>query len=565
MAISKIKELLIMDINKTFIKAENESEKLGKASFGAMAGVLFSRASGVVRTAIVNATFGLGVSLDAFNSAFRFPNSLRDLFADGALSAAFVKVLIEEKDKGTKAEKELIAIVIGFFSIITFSIAIIAAIFSYPFMSLFSSDEFKNSGGLELSSNLFKILAFYLPFTMLNAVAMAILSIMGLTFRAMNSSAFLNVGIIGSALCSPLFLAYGVNPIYSISLGAMLGVIIQMIYQFIPIYKLGLITYPNFNIKDWASNKSLHKILLLMFPRAIAQGSLIIALMINTFYAIQLGSGVLSYIITATMIIQVPIGLFGVATGFAAHPILTKAIHEKNFKKFSKLLTESLETTLWLAAMTTICFAIFIVPFYSILFQHGKVILHDTIQNSIAVCSYSIGIIFGAGSKILLNAFYAINSTKQIIYNAIIYLIINATLSSILAPIYGVIGLGISYSTATAFDFFMNYFYLRKMYFNKKFGNSPYIEGGNFFHSKIIIFSICAYLFGILGIISAKYFWNNFNNYFNFKLNFITNLSILIIGGIIFITLIIVVIKFFGPIQLKILLEKFIKKRSILK
>ena len=547
------------------ISSGSESEKLGKASFGAMAGVLFSRASGVVRTAVVNATFGLGISLDAFNSAFRFPNSLRDLFADGALSAAFVKVLVEEKAKGFDAEKKLISIVIGFFSFVTFSLATIAAIFSYPFMSLFGSEEFKNSGGLELASFLFKILAFYLPFTMLNAVAMAVLSIIGQTFRAMNSSAFLNVGIIGCALSSPFLLSFGINPVYAIAIGAMLGVIFQMIYQFIPLYHLGLIGIPNFKIKDWISYKPLHDVLILMIPRTIAQGALILALMINTFYAIQIGSGVLSYIITATMIIQVPIGLFGVATGFAAHPILTKAIHDGQNRKFSKLLTESLDSTLWLAAMTTACFALLIVPFYSVLFQHGKVAMHDTIQNSIAVCAYSIGIIFGAGSKVLLNAFYAINSTKQIVYNAIIYLAINATLSSILAPRFGIIGLGISYSTASAFDFFMNYFFLKRIYQKKYLGDSPYIEGGNCFQLKIIIIAICAYIFGIFGVLSAKYFWQDFNQYFSFELNFLTNLIILSSGGFLFILLCFLLVKYYGPVHLKKLIEKIslklIKKR----
>ena len=538
----------------------SESEKLGKASFGAMLGVLFSRASGVVRTAVVNATFGLGVSLDAFNTAFRFPNGLRDLLADGALSAAFVKVLVDERAKGKEAENNLIRIVIGFFSFVTFSLAIIAAFFSNPFMNLFMSESFKNAGGLELASFLFKILAFYLPFTMLNAVAMAILSILGQTFRAMNGSAFLNVGIIGCALCSPLFLFYKINPIYAVAIGAMLGVIFQMFYQFIPLYKLGYLSWPNFNIKDWMTNKPLREILRLMIPRTIAQGALIIALMINTFYAIQIGSGVLSYIVTATMIIQVPIGLFGVASGFAAHPVLTKAIRDGQNKKFSNLLTESLDTTLWLAALTTACFALFIVPFYSVLFQHGKVAMYDTILNSIAVCSYSIGIIFSAGSKVLLNAFYAINSTKQIIYNALIYLLINATLSSILGPKFGIIGLGLSFSTATAIDFFMNYFFLKKIYQRKYFGDNPYIEGGKFFQIKIFTFAFMGYLFGIFGIFSTKYFWQRFNSIFSTNLSFMKNFAILSIGGFLFLIVSYFLVYYFGPVNLKRLLVKIRSK-----
>ncbi len=536
--------------------ARTEANKLGKASFGAMLGVLFSRVSGVVRTTVVNATFGLSSSLDAFNTAFRFPNSLRDLLADGALSAAFVKVLVDERAKGQEAEKKLIQVVIGFFLFVTLVIAILTMIFSLPFMQLISGEQFKNSGNLELASQLFKILGFYLPLTMLNAVAMAVLSVLGNTFRAMNSSAFLNVGIIGSAFCAPLFLYFSINPIFTIAIGAMIGASLQMIYQFMPLYKLGLIKFPNFNFFEWFKYKPLHEVLVLMIPRAIAQGALIIALMINTYYAINVGVGVLSYIITAITIIQVPIGLFGVATGFAAHPILTKAIHDSQNKKFSSLLTESLETVLWLACITTFCFSLLIVPFYSVLFQHGKVTQYDTIQNSIAVCSYSIGIIFAAGSKVLLNAYYAINATKQIIYNAIIYLIINATLSSMLAPKYGIIGLGISYSTATAIDFAMNYYFFKKRYQKKYFGDHPYIEGGKLFQLKVFIFGVLSYLLGILGIFLTLKFWSKFENYFAIKLNFILNFIILGVGGAFVFIISYILVMNYGPHNLKNLIRR---------
>ncbi|KAB8032215.1 murein biosynthesis integral membrane protein MurJ [Fluviispira multicolorata] len=550
-----------MSDNKTSsIATENESVKLKKASFAAIAGVLFSRASGVVRTSVVNATFGVNVSLDAFNAAFRFPNSLRDLFADGALSASFIKVLVEERTKGGDAEKKLIRTVIGFFSFVTFSIAIIAAFFSYPFMEFIGSDEFKRSGGLDLASFLFKILAFYLPFTMLNAVAMAVLGVLGQTFRAMNGSVFLNVGIIGMALSSPFFQHFGFNPVVAVAIGAMLGVIFQMIYQFLPLYKLGMLTWPSFNIKEWISYKPLHEVLILMLPRALGQGAMILALLINTFFAIQVGAGALTYIITATMIIQVPIGLFGVATGFAALPVLSKAIVEGQNKRFSNLLVESLDTAMWLAAMTTACFAFLIVPFYAVLFQHGAVNYNDTLQNSIAVCAYSIGIIFASGSKILLNAFYAINSTKQIVYNAFFYLVINATLSSILAPKFGILGLGISYGTSTAFDFFLNFYFLKRRFQKNFFGDSPYIEGGSKFTLRIFCFAFLAYILGLSGVVLVKYFWQDFSRYISFELNFVSQFLILSVGGIVFCVINFFLIKFFAPTHLKELLNKATQK-----
>ena len=174
---------------------------------------------------------------------------------------------------------------------------------------------------------------------MLNAVAMAILGVLGQTFRAMNGSIFLSVGMIaGSLILAPLFHVMHFAPVYGLALGSLIGVMIQMIYQFKPLIKLKLIPSPNFNIKTWLKYKPLHEVLVLMLPRALGQGALTIALLINTMFAIQIGQGALTYIVTAMTIIQVPIGLFGVATGFAAQPVLTRAVQEKNELKFCKCM-----------------------------------------------------------------------------------------------------------------------------------------------------------------------------------------------------------------------------------
>jgi putative peptidoglycan lipid II flippase len=539
---------------------KQDVDKLGKNSFAAILGVLLSRGSGVIRTFVVNASFGAGVTLDAFYAAFRFPNALRDLFADGALSAAFIKSLVEERAKGIEHERKLISVTLGFFFVVTMLIAILLATFSYSFMELIIDQKFKSTDGLFLSSNLFKILAFYLPFTMLNAVAMATLNVIGNTFRAMNGSLFLSVGmILGSLLLGPAFEYMGINAIFGLATGSMIGIALQMVYQFQPLIPLGLLSFPNFSLKVWMSYKPLHEMLRLMAPRALGQGALTIALMINTFFAIRVGHGVLTYIVTAVTIIQVPIGLFGVASGFAAQPILTKAIHEGQTQKFSKLLVESLNSSLWLALLTTGAFALLIVPFYNVLFQHGKITYFDNIQNSIAVCAYATGILFSAGSKVLLNAFYSINVTKQTVYNAVVYLILSATLSSILAPKFGMIGLGISYGVSTMADFFINLYFLRKIYMSRYASDSPYQQGGNSFGLRLAIMAVFSFLLPCLGIESIQIFWKKFEFYFHVKLSLMHSLAILSAGGIFYGAFCILIIHFYGSESLRALLLKLRK------
>lgn len=538
------------DVDKSEL---TNSEDLTRSSFAAMAGVLLSRASGVIRTIIVNSSFGAATTLDAFNAAFRFPNALRDLFADGALSAAFMTSLVETRKKGLQEERRLISIVVGFFGVLTLLLATVAAIFAKPFILLITDERFKHIGGVSLAVSLFRILAFYLPLTMLNAVVMAILGVLGKSFRAMNGSIFLSVGMIaGALLFSPLMSSFGYIAIIGLALGAMLGAFLQMLYQLRPILKLGLFPLPNLNPVDWFNYKPLRKILCQMGPRALGQGALTIALAVNTYFATQIGTGVLTYIVTAVIIIQVPIGLFGVATGFAALPVLTTALNENKVQHFAKLLINSLRTTLWLASLTSLGIAFLIVPFYVVLFQHGRIEFQDTIYNCIAICSYSIGIIFASGSKVLMNTLYALNATRQIIYNAVIYLLVNATLSFFLAPKLGILGLGLSFGCATAVDFWLNFLFIARI-FRRKYNESLFSED-HFLSLRLIVVTLASFGFGLMGVAIVEKFWTKFPVTFGINLGFWPALLILVIGGLILSLIYLVILLKFGPLQLRTML-----------
>ncbi len=533
---------------------KSNSEELTKSSFAAMGGVLLSRVSGVVRTIVVNGTFGAATALDAFNAAFRLPNSLRDLFADGALSAAFMTALVEEKQKGIEQERELIRVVLGFFSVITLLLALFGAFFSHGIIDLITDGHFKSMGGVPLATLLFQLLIFYLPLTMINAVFMGILGVHGQSFRAMNGSIFLSIGMIGGALIfAPLCVYCGAYSIVGLAAGALLGAILQMLYQLLPVYHLQLLPKPTFSIRTWWQSRALRKIIQQMTPRALGQGAMVIALSINTYFATQIGTGFLTYIVTAVTVIQVPIGLFGVATGFAALPALTLALNRKDTGLFSKLLVEGLRTSFWLATPTTLCFALLIVPFYVVLFQHGKINFFDTINNSIAICVYATGIILASGNKVLVNTLYALNATRQIVYNAIIYLMVNTVLNIFLVPKFGVIGIGTSFGIATSLDFWLNYFCIQYHFHRNGFDESPYKEGGNRLTFKILLLNIYGFVICFLGVALIKNFWTNV------PLNILKSLLILAIVGSIIAVSYLLVVKSFGPPHLKTLL---LRRRS---
>lgn len=521
---------------------DSDKQRLARNSMGAIAGTALSRISGIIRTLIVNAVFGANTTLDAFNAAFRFPNSLRDLFADGALSAAFVKVLVDISNEGDKAIQELFAITTGFFLFVTLLLAIVAVIFAKPFITLIGGHEFIARGGLTLAVPLFQLLIFYLPITMLNAIVMGVLSLKGDMFRAMNGSIFLSVGMItGALIFAGLFNYLHFIPIFGLALGAMLGVLAQFFYQAYPLKKWGLLALPDFNPRHWFRYVPLKTILLLMAPRAFGQGALILALMVNTFFAIQVGAGALTYVATAIVIIQVPIGLFGVSTGFAALPLLSAAFKETHEGRFNYLLKQSLATANWLSLLTLIGFSLLIVPIYFILFQHGKITFGDTIQNSIAICAYGIGIFFAAPGKILLNALYAVNATRQIIYNSLAYLIVNVTLSAILTPYFGLVGLGISFATATAVDCWLN---MIVVHLKAK----QHLKNSHFNASNLINFlvlSLLAYVAGISGVMLCQHFWSHIS------LTMLSALGIVAIAGSLLMLIFILLCLWAGPEQLQ--------------
>lgn len=533
------------------------SQNLTHRNLGAIAGVLLSRSIGVVRTVIINAYFGANVTLDAFNTAFRFPNSLRDLFADGALSAAFTKSLVDIKPAGLAKERELIAIAMGFFLTITVLLAIIGAFFAQSFIRLMSDATFQASGGLALATQLFTLLVFYLPLTMINAVIMAILGVKGLLFRAMNGSLFLSIGMVAGII---FFSPYFSEPIFGLAWGALFGALLQLIYQAWPVLRMGLLAFPVLNPFIWWHYHPLHTMVRLMLPRALGQGATILALMINTYFALSLGSGVMTFVATTIIIIQVPIGLFGVATGFASLPVLTVAINERQGQRFSLLLTQSLNTSLWLATFTTLGLALFIVPLYRIIFQHGAINFTDTLQNALCICAYASGIIFSAAGKLLLNALYALDATRKIVWNSVLYLVASATLSAILVPRLGITGLGLAFGLASAANYWLNYYFVYHAFRQRHPDQSPYFMGGRYYTAINLLISLLAFAVSFLGIYLTTQVWPLFTDLTGLPLSLLNASWILIIAGLLFCIVFLGATYYLGPAHLQCVLKRYCRR-----
>lgn len=546
--------------------SENHAQRsqLARRSAYASLGVLLSRFSGVFRSQVVNAVFGAGTRLDAFNVALRFPSVLRDLFAEGALSAAFTKEVVEADRTGSAEIRKLISIVSGFFLCVTLAISLLGLGFAEPIIASVTSESFHVRGGFQLAVSCFRILVFYLPIAMLSALAMSVLGQRGQTFRATIASAFFNVGTItGALLGGGLSSAFGWDPVLGLAYGTLAGGAFQFFYQIIPLVREGLFPWPNFSPGAWLQCKPLKSILLMMAPRAVSQGALSLALFVNTHFATSAGEGAVTYITNSQVIILVPVGLFGVAASFASLPMLSQAVQARNAEKFSLLLSDSLQNAFWLSWLSLFAFALMGVPFCVALLEHGLVNPTDSIQNAIAVCAYSIGMLFNSGSKVLVQGFYALNDVRRSMFNAFIYLFINASLSVLLAPKFGIIGLGLSNSISAAADFSLNWIFLRKVSTNQGLVlENLHGDAGRSLRRQIVTLAVFAFVIGLAGVTLAQNVWlpeAKTWEVFGVGRFFSSLLWLAILGGL-WLFFSASMLFYFGPEQLRIFLRKFLNQ-----
>jgi putative peptidoglycan lipid II flippase len=546
----------------------HERATLARRSAYASLGVLLSRFSGVFRSQVVNAVFGASTRLDAFNVALRFPSVLRDLFAEGALSAAFTKELVEADNHGKDSVRELVSIITGFFLLFTLTLSLLMCFYAEPLISAVTSESFRQRGGFSLAVLCFRVLVFYLPIAMLSAVAMSILGNRGQTFRATIASAFFNLGtIVGALLGGSIAAVLDVDAIAGLAVGTLAGGILQFCYQVFPLVREGLFPWPSFSPRSWVRCQPLRSVLTMMAPRAVSQGALSLALFVNTHFATAAGEGAITYITNAQVIILVPVGLFGVAASFASLPMLSQAVHDRNAEKLGTLLSDSLQNSLWLSWLSLVAFAIVGVPFCAVLLEHGQVTANDTIQNAVAVCAYSIGMFFNSGSKVLMQGFYALNDVRRSVINASIYLFVNATLSFLLAPRYGIIGLGLSNSIAAAVDFSLNWYFLNKVS-NRNGLPMSQLHGplGKTLRRSLLFLALFAFCIGILGVYLASEVWLPHGDiWMVFGSNrFLTAFIWMSSLGLIWLLFSLFLLKLFGPIHLRQQTDRMLSRIKLL-
>ena len=431
-----------------------------KAAFSVSAMTLLSRITGLAREIIGFNLFGAGAAMDAFQVAWRIPNLLRRLFAEGAFSQAFVPVFAEYKNKHGDIETRLLADhVASLLTLILFVVTLVGVIAAPVLVYATASGFIANAEKFELTTQLVRITFPYIFFISLVALAAGILN----SFSAFKTPAFtpvlLNLCVIGSAL----FLAPHIDPpILAMAWGTLLGGVVQLVFQLPALRRIKMLPRLSFSAWQFRKDEGVIRVLTLMAPAILGVSVAQISLLLNTQIASFLQTGSVSWLTAADRLMEFPSAMLGVALGTVLLPSLIKHHADENTVEYSRLLDWGLRTTLLLTLPAALGLAMLATPLIATLFHHGEFDAHAVLMTRAALVAYSVGLTGIILVKILAPGFYARQNVKTPVKIAIFTLVVTQLLNIIFVPIFKHAGLALSIGLGACLNAGLLYFFMRK-------------------------------------------------------------------------------------------------------
>ena len=429
-------------LKKRIMQTQETKDKIVKSTGIVSSATFLSRVFGLIREQVFAYLFGAGLATDAFVAAFRIPNLLRDLLAEGALSSAFIPVFTEKLTlQGKEAAFRLTNLVINLLVIVLSIIIILGIIFSPAIVNLIAPGFNKIEGKIELTTLLTRIMFPFLLLVSLAAVCMGILNSLGKFGAPALAPTMLNLGMILAGFLISPFLK---TPILGMAIGVLLGGAGQLFIQVPVLFRLGYRYKPIFDWKD----PGVKKILWLMTPAILGLASTQVNIFVNTLIASLLPQGSVSYLNYSFRLMHFPLGVFGVAVATVTFPILAAKAAQKNFEELVSTCGSSLKLIFFLTLPSTIFLAVGAKPIISLLYQHGKFIYTDTQATSQALILYAIGLFAYASVRILAPVFYALGEAKVPVISSAIAVGANISLNLVLMHSLSFRGLALATSIA---------------------------------------------------------------------------------------------------------------------
>jgi len=374
--------------------------------------------------------FGASRELDAFIAAFRIPNLLRDLFAEGALSAAFVSTFAQKLEReGEKPAWDLANRVLNDLVLVVGTV-VVAGIVAAPWIVDWIAPGFHSEPGkIELTITLTRILFPFLLLVAAAAVAMGVLNARSVFLVPASASSFFNVGsIVGGllfvALLAPSYFPWKawdggvgaashtshevVAALVAMAIGTLIGGALQFLVQLPALRRVGFRYRAIAGFRD----PGVVQVMRLMGPATLGIAAVQINVVVNTYFASELGDGPVSWLSVAFRLMYLPIGMFGVALGTVALPSLARSAARNDLDAFRASLGEGLRLLCVLCLPAAAGLAICSKPIIAVIYQHGRFGPDDTHAAAVALAAYAVGLTGYAAIKILGPAFYALNDAQ---------------------------------------------------------------------------------------------------------------------------------------------------------
>ena len=417
---------------------------------------MFSRVLGFARDAIVARVFGAGMATDAFFVAFKLPNLLRRIFAEGAFSQAFVPILAEYKSKqGEDATRVFVSYVSG---LLTLALAVVTVIgmLAAPWVIMVTAPGFADTADkFALTSQLLRITFPYILLISLASLVGAILNTWNRFSVPAFAPTFLNVSMIGFAL----FAAPHFNPpVLALAWAVTVGGVLQLAYQLPHLKKIGMLVLPRINLKDAGAVRVIKQ----MGPAILGVSVSQISLIINTAFASLLVSGSVSWMYYADRLMELPSGVLGVALGTILLPTLSRTYASKDRHEYSRILDWGLRLCFVLVLPCAVALGLLAEPLTVALFQYGQFTAFDASMTQRALIAYSVGLLGIIVIKVLAPGFYAQQNIRTPVKIAIFTLVVTQLLNlAFIGPLKHA-GLALAISVGACINAGLLFYQLRK-------------------------------------------------------------------------------------------------------
>lgn len=467
--------------------------KIAQSAFIISFGTVLSRIFGYVRDLVIAFFFGTGTGAQAFVVAFRIPNLLRQLVGEGAAGAALVPVFSEYLS--VRTEKEFKNLTTALFSIFSAFLIVVTAlgILFAPLIVKIIAPGFLQESDLykfTLTVRMTQVMFPYVLLIGLGAWCMGILHSLKIFAPSSFGPVFLNLSIIASIF---FFRNRFAEPAMSLPCGVLIGGLLQLVVQLVPLMKHGI----RFKFIFDTTQKGVKKILRLLLPRALGSAVYQINVLVDSIlgsFASIVGDGAVAALYFSNRIIQFPLGIFVISLASAALPTMSAHVAQNDDKKFKDTLSFSLRGVFLIMFPAMAGLLVLSGPVIKILFERGVFSAYSTSITAAALFFYSFGLFAYAGTKILTNGFYALQDTKTPVKVAFVALVINIIFNVILMWKLKVGGLALATSISGIFNFAALFYLLDKRmgYFDR---HRIFASSLKIFLSSVIMGLTCHLIF----------------------------------------------------------------------